>query len=114
MLLSPLQWYLTTFVSGRSLHSLLQSYPAYFRNMRLSWTPEWLGRYGYHLWFLGYLFAISVVMLPVLELLRRPASRRAVAAAADFCRRPGAIYIFALPLVVSQVALRGRFPAYQD
>ncbi len=28
VLLSPLQWYLTTFVSGRSLNSLIQSYPA--------------------------------------------------------------------------------------
>ncbi len=53
-------------------------------------------------------------MLPVLELLRRAAGRRAVAVAADFCRRPGAIYVFALPLVVSQVALRSRFPSYQD
>lgn len=114
VLLSPLQWYLTSVGTDRSLHRLLQSYPAYFRGVRLSWTPEWLGRYGYHLWFLGYLFAISLVLLPVLELLRRPASRRAVAAAAALCRRPWALYVVALPLVVSQIALRSRFPAYQD
>jgi glucans biosynthesis protein C len=114
VLLSPLQWYLTTVGSNRSLSSLLHTYPAYLRGIRLSWTPEWLGRYGYHLWFLGYLFAISMVLLPLLELLRRPASRRAVAVAAALCRRPWALYVFALPLVVSQVALRSRFPAYQD
>ncbi|HXM53987.1 MAG TPA: acyltransferase family protein [Candidatus Dormibacteraeota bacterium] len=113
-LLSPLQWYLTTVGVNRSLPSLLRSYPVYFRGMRLSWTPEWLARYGYHLWFLGYLFAISVALLPVLILLRRPESRRAIAGAAHFCRRPGAIYLFALPLIASQVALRARFPAYQD
>jgi glucans biosynthesis protein C len=112
--LSPLQWYLASVGSERSLHDLLRSYPAYFRGIRLSWTPEWLGRYGYHLWFLGYLFMISLAVLPVLLLLRRPASRRAVARAADFSCRPGAIYVFAVPLVFSQVALRGRFPAYQD
>ena len=114
VLLSPLQWYLSTVGSEGSLHSLLRSYPAFLRGIRLSWTPEWLGRYGYHLWFLGYLFAISVAVLPLLELLRRPASRRAVARAAAFARQPGAIYLFALPLVVSQMALRWRFPAYQD
>lgn len=113
-LLSPLQWYLTTVGVDRSLHSLLQSYPAYFRSIRISSTPEWLGRYGYHLWFLGYLFAISAVFLPLLVVLRWSWSRRAVAVIADLCRRPGAIFVFAIPLVVSQIALRGRFPAYQD
>jgi hypothetical protein len=113
-LLSPLQWYLTSVGPERSFPSLLRSYPAYFRGMRLSWTPEWLGRYGYHLWFLGYLFAISVLLLPVLVLLRRPLSRRLMAAAAAFCRRPGAVYAGALPLIAAQIALRGRFPAYQD
>jgi glucan biosynthesis protein C len=114
VLLSPLQWYLTTVGAQRSLPGLLQSYPTYLRGIRLSWTPEWLGRYGYHLWFLGYLFAITLIVLPVLELLRRPASRRAIAAAAELCRRPWALYVFGLPLVLSQVALRTRFPAYQD
>lgn len=114
VLLSPMQWYLTTVGADRSLHGLLQSYPAFFRGMRLSWTPEWLGRYGYHLWFLGYLFAISTVLLPALELLRRPACRRAIGAAAGLCRRPWVLYVFALPLIASQVVLRGRYPAYQD
>lgn len=114
VLLSPLQWYLTTVGAERSLPGLLHSYPTYLRGIRLSWTPEWLGRYGYHLWFLGYLFAISVVLLPLLELLRRPASRRAIAAAAGLCGRPWTLYVPALPLVASQVALRSRFPVYQD
>jgi len=114
VLLSPLQWYLTTVAADRSVPSLLRSYPAYLRGIRLSWTPEWLGRYGYHLWFLGYLFAISVAALPALVLLRLPASRRAVARTADLCRRPGVIYVCSLPLVLSQAALRSRYPAYQD
>jgi surface polysaccharide O-acyltransferase-like enzyme len=114
VLLSPLQWYLTTVGADRSLPGLLRSYPGYLRGIRLSWTPEWLGRYGYHLWFLGYLFAITVAVLPLLVLLRRPASRRAIAAAAGLCRRPWALYVLALPLVASQVALRSRYPAYQD
>ncbi len=113
-LLSPLQAYLTSEHATSSAGDLLRSYPAFFRTMELAWTPAWLGRYGYHLWFLGYLFAISAVLLPLLELLRRPAGRRAVAATAAFCQRAGAIYVLALPLVVSQVALRGRFPVYQD
>jgi surface polysaccharide O-acyltransferase-like enzyme len=114
VLLSPLQWYLTTVGAQRSLPGLLQSYPTYLRGIRLSWTPEWIGRYGYHLWFLGYLFAITVVVLPALELLKRPAARRVIAAAAELCQRSWALYAFALPYFVSQVALRTRYPAYQD
>ncbi|HEY7198858.1 MAG TPA: acyltransferase family protein [Candidatus Dormibacteraeota bacterium] len=114
VLLSPLQWYLTTVGADRSLPSLMRSYPVFLRGIRLSWTPEWLGRYGYHLWFLGYLFAISVAAVPVLALLRLPASRRAVARAAELCNRRGVIYLCSLPLVLSQAALRSRYPAYQD
>jgi hypothetical protein len=113
VLLSPLQWYLTTFTNW-SVYGLLQSYPAYFRGIRLSWTPVWLGRYGYHLWFLGYLFGISVIVLPVLVVLRRPLVRTAVAYVAAQLQHGGAIYVFALPLVASQLALRHRFPTYQD
>jgi glucans biosynthesis protein C len=113
-LLSPLQAYVTSGHASGSADGLFRSYQAFFLTMRLSWTPAWLGRYGYHLWFLGYLFLISVALLPLLELLRRPAGRRAMAAAAAFCQRTGTIYVLALPLVVSQVALRERFPVYQD
>jgi glucans biosynthesis protein C len=113
-LLSPVQAYITSSRPVTSADGLLGSYSTFFLTMRLAWTPAWLGRYGYHLWFLGYLFAISAVLLPLLELLRRPTGRRAIAAAADLCQRTGMIYLLALPLVVSQVALRERFPAYQD
>lgn len=113
-LFSPLQAYLAGSGTTRSAQALLRAYPAFFRGIRVSWTPQWLGQYGYHLWFLGYLFAISAVLLPLLVLLKRPQAMRLVAAMARLCQRPGAIYALVVPLVVSQLALRARFPAYED
>jgi glucans biosynthesis protein C len=113
VLLSPLQAY---FVSGGhwSLGDLLGYYPRFLRGMRLDWTPQWLGHYGYHLWFLGYLLAITVVTVPVMEWLRSSHGRRWAARLAAFGQRRGGILVFAAPLAVSQLLLRDRFPAYQD
>lgn len=111
--LSPLQSF---FVSPqpRTLGGLLAYYPHFLFSMRFDWTPVWLGRYSYHLWFLGYLLAISVVTLPLLEWLRNPRSQRWISRLAIFSQRRGGILVFAIPLGLSQVLLRNRFSTYQD
>ena len=112
--LSPLQSYFVFGAAPRTLDGLLAYYPHFLRSMRFEWTPVWLGRYGYHLWFLGYLLAISAVMLPLLEWLRSPQSRRWISRLALFSQRRGGLLAFAIPLALSQVLLRNRFPDYQD
>jgi peptidoglycan/LPS O-acetylase OafA/YrhL len=53
---------------------------------------------GYHLWFLGFLFAMSVITLPLLEWLMGRRGRRTVDALAGMVSRPGATLGFALPI----------------
>lgn len=112
-LLSPLQSYFVS-QSQRNLEHALSYYPQFLRSMRLDWTPEWVGRYGYHLWFLGYLLAITVLTLPVMEWLRSATGRRWVARLAVLSHRRGGILVFVVPLAATQLVLRDRFPAYQD
>lgn len=62
--------------------------------------------FGYHLWFLGFLFAFSVIGLPIFAALRRP---RGVAAVRAIARRvaawPGATLLGALPIAALMLAL---------
>jgi acyltransferase-like protein len=113
-LLSPMQAYFVRGVPPRNLAGAIAYYPHFLRSLRPDWTPEWLGRYGYHLWFLGYLLAITAITLPLLEWLRGERGQRVAGSLAAFSSRRGGIFVFFLPLAVSQVLLRNRFPSYQD
>ena len=114
LLLSPLQSYFVSHFEAHSLSGLLTYYPRFLGDVRIDWAPQWLGHYGYQLWFLGYLLAISVVTLPLLEWLRGNAGRRLVAWTATFSHRRGGLLIFVVPLILSQLWLRYRYPNYQD
>jgi glucans biosynthesis protein C len=60
---------------------------------------------GYHLWFLGFLFAFSVIALPLCSWLMSRRGRDAIAAlAARVAAVPGATLGFALPIGVLLVA----------
>jgi len=114
ILLSPFQSYITSGIEPKTFGGMLAYYPQFLGSLRFDWTPQWLGRIGYHLWFLGYLLAITAATLPLLEWLRGEHGRRWVSRLARMSRNRAGILLFALPLVVSQLLLRYRFPAYQD
>jgi hypothetical protein len=113
ILLSPLQSYFVS-VAHHNLPGIVEYYPRYLRGVRLDSTPLWVGRYTYHLWFLGYLLAITLATLPAMEWLRSQPGRRWGDRLATLSRRRGGILVFAAPLVASQLLLRERFPGYQD
>jgi glucan biosynthesis protein C len=114
ILLSPLQSYLTSGIAPKHLGGMLGYYPQFLGSMRFDLTPQWLGRYGYHLWFLGYLLAITAVTLPLLEWIRGEHGRPWVTRLAKLSRSRAGILLVALPLALSQLLLRNRFPDYQD
>lgn len=114
LLLSPMQRFVTSRNPPPPIDAMPGFYADFFRGVRLDWTPEWLSRYGLHLWFLGYLFAISAICLPGLAWLRSTGGRAFVSRIERATRRRGGILVFAVPLVLSQLALRRQFPAYQD
>lgn len=113
VLLSPLQAWFSIAAKGRQTVDLPQYYIAFLSGMHLWFSPRWFGFYGYHLWFLGFLFVYSVLALPVMLWLR--AGGRWVAEGLGWlAAKPGGIALFAFPLALVQGLLRPHYPWYQD
>jgi glucan biosynthesis protein C len=62
-----------------------------------------------HLWFLQYLFIISLVVLPLLLFLRSERGQRFIAKLAGWCGRWGGIFLFLIPLAVVRIAFTHFF-----
>lgn len=114
LILSPLQRFISSHNPPPSLDTFWSFYVNFFREFHFEWTLQFVSRYWLHLWFLGYLFVISIVCLPAVLWLRGPAGRRLTAALVQFASRRGGLLMLAAPLALTQLALRWRFPAYQD
>jgi Acyltransferase family len=114
MILSPLQRFISSHNPPPSIEGFWPFYLRFFREFHFDWTLQFVSRYWLHLWFLGYLFVISVVCLPALLWLRAPSGRRFTSRLVTIAGRPGGLLLLAAPLALSQLALRWRFPAYQD
>ena len=61
-------------------------------------------------WFLFYLLFYALLALPLFAFLRSTTGRRWISGLAAFSERRGAILIFAVPLIIGQLALGWRFP----
>ncbi len=70
--------------------------------------------FGYHLWFLGFLFAFSVLALPLFLWLERERGTRLVSRLATLCGRRGGILVFVLPLVLVRFMLQPQYPIEHD
>ena len=117
---------LVPFVVGTLLLSPVQSFVETAHNATVSGPlPDWVGWWtriapeeiaghgfspaafgvGYHLWFLGFLFAFSVVGLPIFLALKRPRGVSAIASlASHVAARPGSTFLFAVPLFLLLMA----------
>lgn len=76
--------------------------------------PKLFGAIGYQMWFLGFLFAFSLLALPLFIWLKGMAGRRVTARLAGLCVRRGGILIFILPLVAVRLVLHPLFPLQHD
>jgi glucans biosynthesis protein C len=83
------EFYLTVFTSG--------SYP----QGNLSW---------HHLWYIPYIFAYSVLLLPLLLWLRTDAGRKVLARLRRGLAQPGMLLLLCLPSALSDICLRPYWP----
>lgn len=101
LLLSPIQGFIEATHKG----TFSGSFPDYVGRWagglldRPMLSPTVFG-VGYHLWFLGFLFAISVIALPLCEGLIGSRGRPVVDALARAVRWPGTTLGFAVPIVL--------------
>jgi peptidoglycan/LPS O-acetylase OafA/YrhL len=77
-------------------------------------SPMIFGWLGYHLWFLGFLFAYALISLPILLWLKCDGGQRFVGWLAKICERRSGLLFFTLPLILVQIILRPLFLAEHD
>ncbi len=111
-ILTPLQWWLAAAIA-RGGENPLHTIAWFFGGMRFEPTSRWFGDYGMHLWFIAFLFAYSILCLPLLGALRRPVGARLLGWLAEL-PRPALLLLLFAPILASQVLLRIPTPEYRD
>jgi glucan biosynthesis protein C len=109
-LLTPLQTYIAWLFRLR-VGTYEGSYLQFFLVERFNgWNPTIFDWLGFHLWFLGYLFVGSLLLLPLFKWLKGEAGQRVVSWLAGLCEHRGGVLVFILPLLLIQLGLRPFFP----
>lgn len=101
-ILVPVQVYLE---KADQYSSILSFYPHMFDGIYPSGNFSW-----HHLWFILYLFVISLFMAPFLKLFKSNGYLRFSIWLEGFARRPLSLNIVVVILIVSQLLLRPYFP----
>ena len=112
--LLPLQFYFELFTNSGYRGAFWQFIPRYFAGFKPPSITPWPGTlvpipFTGHLWFLKYLFLISLMSLPLLLYLKSGQGQRWVARLAGWCDSRGGIFLFVIPLSLASIGLRGLF-----
>ncbi len=101
VIIIPLQVYYERVQHSEFVGSFLDFYPHYFDGLyALGGNFAWM---GLHLWFLGYLFIISALSLPLFLLIKKKAFKVKSFEFATIIKKPGAILLFAIPLIIIEL-----------
>jgi peptidoglycan/LPS O-acetylase OafA/YrhL len=84
--------------------SLVEFYPHMFEGIYPEGNFSW-----HHLWFIAYLFVISLFISPFLNFLRSNRFQRFTSRIEKIVTKPFALNIFIIPLLLSQILLRPFF-----
>lgn len=76
-------------------------------------SPRWLG-YGYHLWFLGFLFCFALITLPFFMWLKNKPGADLLAWMAKLCEHRGGLLLFIIPLAIVKLILAPLFTLEHD
>ena len=109
LLIVPPQVYLQRLNEGRFDGSFFAFYPHFFDGIYPQGNFTWN-----HLWFVAYLFVFSLMALPVFIRLGQEPGQRWVSSLASLSERRGGIFLFALPVAVTEALFRAAFPGVQN
>jgi glucan biosynthesis protein C len=98
LVLAPPQVYLDRLTHGLFKGTFLEFLPHYFQPANFSWN-------GVHLWYLQYLFVFTLLLMPLFIWLKQPSGQRALRYLSQFTERPGAIFIWAVPLALISIVV---------
>jgi len=100
--LVPIQVYLEKF---DQYSSLLDFYSHMFEGVYPEGNMSW-----HHLWFILYLFIVSMLAIPVIKWFRSSKSRSFFKLIDKLASKKGGLLWFAIPIIISQMILRPYFP----
>jgi len=97
--LAPPQIYFERVSNAQFSGSFIQFYPHYFNGVYgFGGNFAWM---GLQLWYLLFLFLFSLITLPVFLYLKKASHNSVPPKMAGFFRRPGAIFLLAVPLALA-------------
>ena len=112
--LLPPQYYFRLVTNEGFTGTFWEAISRYFSKLgqvSLSWPGGLLPvPFSGHLWFLQYLFLISLVALPLLLYGKSERGQRQIERLAGLCERRGGVFLFLLPIALALIALRFLFP----
>ena len=115
LLLSTVQAYFSAVNQGVFQGGFHHYVPQFFSPSRINRLDlSWIGVYGYHLWFLGFLFVFSLIMLPIHHFWQTPQGRRLNEWLVRLCQLRGGILVLGLPIGFLRVILGLYFGDYQS
>jgi peptidoglycan/LPS O-acetylase OafA/YrhL len=107
-ILLPIQFYFEIYSNEGYRGTFWEMLPRYFSglgHLSLDWPGDLLPfPFSGHLWFLLFLFLISVVTLPLLLYLKSERGLRWIDRVAGWCDRRGGIFLFVIPLALILIA----------
>ncbi len=117
IVLSPFQAYILAYfiASGYSnFHGdLFQFFTYFFEYIHIGGDLRFLTIYGYHLWFLAFLYIISMIALPILMYLKQARGSRIILRLVALCNIPAGLFIFVPPIALIRIILWAPYPGYQ-
>jgi hypothetical protein len=112
ILLSPLQAYLEALHTGTYEGSALGFLPTWLVATASGsyFSPVVFGDWGFHLWFLAFLFLHSLLALPVFRWFEGDAGQATIAWLGRLVEKRGGILLFVIPLGLSRVLVQPFSP----
>ena len=87
----------------------LEFYPQFFIGIYPNGNFSW-----HHLWFMWYLFFISLIALPLFLRLKNDKGKQQISNIASLFEKGRKIFLFAIPLIIVNISLRWIFPESHD
>ncbi len=112
LILTPLMLYFTWQHKAPQLAAL--DYFLFFLNDEVLGLSPYVVKIGFHLWFLGFLFAFSILALPIFIWVKKEPGRKLVANFAGIAERRGGLLLFILPIMAIRLILQPFFPIEND
>jgi glucan biosynthesis protein C len=116
ILLTPFQKYLEALHKGSFQGSFLSFIPEMLAGMAAGnlVTPLTFGRWGFHLWFLAFLFAYSLLALPLFRWFKKDAGLAFISWLGRLVQKRGGILLFIIPLALARVLVQPFDPHPQE